>query len=127
MSPVDEISLTLPLRTSWRKVGLYGTLIRFSGGANTATISQFRTNRAMRMVMKRRGLQGIMGGFFGRAAHAQVPALRVGRRRCGAGIGGASLVGHGPMLGVEAGRLPAPRPSSIFRPYFAAANASTIP
>ena len=51
--------------------------------------------------MKRRGLHGIMGGFFGRAAHAQVPALRVGRRRWSAGIGGASLVGHGPMLGGE--------------------------
>ena len=81
MSPVDEISLTLPLRTSWRKVGLYGTLIRFSGGANTATITQFRTNRAMRMVMKRRGLQGIMGGFLAAPLTRTFP-------RCGSGGGG---------------------------------------
>ena len=65
VSPVDEISLTLSLRTSWRKVGLYGTLMRFSGGANTATISQFRTNSATRMARKRRGLHGIIGCFFG--------------------------------------------------------------
>ena len=82
MSPVDEISLTLPFRTSWRKVGLYGTLMRFSGGAKTATISQFRTNRASRMVMKRRGLHGIMGGFFGAPLTRRFP-------RRGSGGGGA--------------------------------------
>ncbi len=63
VSPLAEISLTFAARTWVRKVGLYGTLILSSGGAKTATITQLRTNRASRIVMKRRGLQGIIGGF----------------------------------------------------------------
>ncbi len=80
---------------------MYGTLIRFSGGANTATISQFRTNSATRMVMKRRGLHGIIGGFFGAPLTRRFP-------RCGSG-GGGGVRGSGarassamrPMLGGE--------------------------
>ena len=83
VSPVEEISFTLPLRTSWRKVGLYGTWMRFSGGAKTATISQFRTNRATRITMKRRGLHGSIGGFSGAPLTRRFAAARVGRRRCG--------------------------------------------
>ena len=61
---------------------MYGTLIRFSGGAKTATISQFRTNRPIRIVMKRRGLHGIIGCFFGAPLTRRLP-------RCGSGGGGA--------------------------------------
>src|SRR4051812_12280453 len=80
--PLAEISLTLPARTSVRKVGLYGTLTLFAGGATTATISQFRTNSPSRIVMKRRGLQGIIGGRCG------APLTRTLPRRGSGGGGG---------------------------------------
>src|SRR5919112_2826632 len=56
--------------------------MRFSGGANTATISQLRTNSATRIVMKRLGLQGIIGCFFGAPLTRRFP-------RWGSGGGGA--------------------------------------
>ena len=96
--PLAEISLTFPPRTSVRKVGLYGTLILFSGGANTATISQFRTNSPSRIVMKRRGLHGIIGWRCGAPLTLTLPRLGSGG---GGGVrGSGARASSGAMLPV---------------------------
>ena len=63
---------------------MYGMRMRSSAGANTATISQFRRNRTSRITMKRRGLQGIIGGFAGAPLTRSPP-------RFGSGGGGGGV------------------------------------
>src|SRR3954467_15185209 len=99
--PLAEISLTLPPRTSVRNVGLYGTLILFSGGANTATTSQFRTNSASRIVTKRRGLHGSIGWRFGAPLTLRFPRLGSGG---GGGVRGSGARASSAMFQLYAAR-----------------------